>query len=170
MMAKRVIALVLASPFVVASVGRAAPPPAPAATKFQTTLTNNTDPTNTSTVHISKASKMQIKVSAGNVCFNLKLKGVVDNATGDPVNLSGPGNSSWQVDFNVGGGNRSIMRNFDLVNGNITSSTAKPCIATSDTAAWGSALSPGTPIEIKRVRLTYDGDGDPFAVAGLTTK
>src|ERR1041385_6978181 len=70
-MKAKVIALVLASPFVLAAVGQAAPP----ATKYQSTLTDNTA-SNTATVHLLKASKIQIKVTSGNVCIALKMKGV----------------------------------------------------------------------------------------------
>jgi hypothetical protein len=163
MKAKVVLAWILASTFVVAGAAGATAPPAKG---YSSSLTANTDPGSTATAMITKASKVQIKPATGSVCFTIKLKGVTDLSSAPITNT---GNTlTVQVAVNNVTHNKDLT--FDLGNGSIVSSTAKQCISNGDSGTWGSALSAGTPIEIRRISATLNGDSDPFAVAGVTTK
>src|SRR5690349_9685967 len=142
MKAKVVIDLVLASAFVFSAVAHAAPP----ATKYQSTLTDPTAATG-ATIQIVKASKVQIKAGSQNVTFALKLNGVVAKVGGAP-------DSS----------------NNNTVNGKVDPTTSKFIVNNGDAGTWGSALSAGTPIEIRRVRVIQQATGEDFGVDGLTTK
>ena len=163
MKAKVVIDLVLASAFVVSAVAHAAPP----ATKYQSTLTDPTAAT-AATIKITKASKLQIKAGSGNVTFALKLNGVVATVGGAPDTSTG---NTLEVQFLVGGVTHSKdFAPVNIVNGKIDPTTSKFIVANSDNATWGSALSAGTPIEIRRVRVIQNATGEDFGVDGLTTK
>ena len=162
MKAKVVIDLVLASAFVFSTVAHAAPP----ATKYQSTLTDPTAATG-ATIKITKASKLQIKAGSGNVTFALKLNGVVATVGGAPDTSTG---NTLEVQFLVGGVTHSKDFTFNTVNGKIDPTTSKFIVANNDNATWGSVLSAGTPIEIRRVRVIQNATGEDFGVDGLTTK
>jgi hypothetical protein len=155
MKAKVVLACVLASALALPAAAGATAPPAKG---YSSSLTANTDPGSSATA--------QIKPTTGNVCFRIKLKGVTDLSSA-PITNTG---NTMTVRVAVNNVTHSVDLTFNLANGNVTSDTAKPCISNGDAGTWGSALSAGTPIEIRQVTVTLNGDGDPFAVAGVTTK
>jgi len=160
MKAKVVIDLVLASAFVLSTVGHAAPP----ATKYQSTLTDPTAATG-ATIHITKASKVQIKVSSGAVTFSLKLNGV-DVITGGAPDTSSM--NTFEIQILVNGATHSQDFPFNIINGKIDPTTSK--FQVSNALIPGGPLAAGTPIEIRRVRLIQFSTGEDFAVDGITTK
>jgi hypothetical protein len=102
------------------------------------------------------------------VVFVLKMSGVVDKTTEIPSTSTG---NTLSVQFLVGGVTHNKDFVFDLAAGKTTpSSTMKFPVSLSDAGTWGSALSPGTPIEIRRVRVIENASGEEFGVAGLTTR
>jgi len=166
MKAKVVLAWVLASALLVASAAHATALTPPPAKGYSSSLTANTDPGITVTAMLTKASKIQIKPATGSVCFTIKLKGVTDLSS-MPITNTG---NTVTVQVTVSNSTHNVDLPFKLSNGNITSDTAKQCITNGDAGTWGSALSAGTQIEVKRITVTLAGDGDPFGVAGITTK
>lgn len=150
-------AVAVAAVTLLASTALAAPP----ATQYQSTLTNPTGVIG-ATIKITKSSKVQIKASGGTVTFTLKLNGVTD--AGDVlVNLA---SNTFQVDvLRPNGALSTVMFNFDIVNGKLNQ---KFPVAIGSFP--GGALNPGEPIDIRRVRLVQAGNGNDFAVAGLTIK
>jgi len=137
----------------------ATPPPA------KTWKSSLTAPTTESaaTVHISKSSSAQIKISTGIVTFKMKLKGVLDNAD-MPVNSM---NNTIEFVFLVNGATRTKGFDFSLVDGK---GVIKTPVALSDAATWGTMLAAGATIEMRQVRVIQVGTGEVFGVDGFTTK
>ncbi len=137
----------------------ATPPPAKA---WKSSLTAPTTAT-AATVHISKSSSAQIKISTFVVTFKMKLKGVLDNAD-LPVNSM---NNTIEFVFLVNGATKTKGFTFDLVDGK---GEIKTPVALSDAGTWGTMLAAGATIEMRQVRIIQVGTGEIFGVDGFTTK
>jgi hypothetical protein len=136
----------------------ATPPPAKS---WKSSLTAPTTAT-AATVHISKSSSAQVKVSTGLVTFKLKVK-VLDGAD-LPVNSTG---NTATFTFLVGGMTKNKDFGFDIVDGK---GVFKIPVSLTDAATWGTMLAVGATIEMRQVRLYETGTGELFGVDGFTTK
>jgi hypothetical protein len=154
--------LVLGSMIAWAALASAAPP----AREYKTALTTPTSGAST-TIKISKASRAGAKIGTGVVTFYLKLSGVVDSTTGDPITLAG---NTFEVQVLVNGMTRTADFSFDMAGGKTVPSNLKVPVALGDTAVWGSVLAVGQPVEVRRVRVIEAGTGMDFGVAGITVK
>jgi hypothetical protein len=139
-------------------VSAATPPPAKG---WKTSITAPTTAT-AATVHISKASKAQIKVGSGIVTFSVKVK-ALDTAD-MPVNTTG---NTATFTFLVNGMTRNKDFPLDFVNGK---GSFKNPVTLGDAATWGTMLAAGATIELRQVRLYEVSTGELFGVSGITTK
>ena len=162
MKAKVMSAVVVGAAVLSATLAVGAPP----AREYKTALTAPTSGGST-TIKITKASRAGVKIGTGAVTFYLKLSGVVDATTGDPITLSG---NTFEVQVLVNGMTRTADFPFDIVAGKTSPSNVKVPVALGDTATWGSVLAVGQPVEVRRVRVIEAGTGDDFGVAGITAK
>lgn len=163
MMPRVVSATALVAALTLISLGSAnAQPPAKG---WKSSITDPTAPT-AATVHITKSSSAQVKVSANTVTFILKLKGVLD-ATDMPVTSTG---NTVEFVMLVNGSTHTKGFSFALAGGKTDNSLTKFAVTLSDAGTWGSVLSPGDPIEIRQVRVIEQGTGEIFGVDGITTK
>jgi hypothetical protein len=151
----------IAATIAVASFAFAQPP----AKGWKSSITDPTLPTGAVT-HITKSSTAEIKVGPGAVTFILKLNGVVDSLAQPVASVS----NTVEFVFLVNGGTHTKGFPFDLANGKTNNSLAKFSVPLSDSGTWGSVLSPGEPIEVRKVSVTEVGTGNVFGVDGITTK
>jgi hypothetical protein len=165
MKSRLVSATVLAAGLALGGLAHGAPP----AKSYKVSLTAPASP-NGATIEITKASKVQIKASSNTVTFALKMNGVVNKISLAPETSTGH-TLSLQLIVGPGGVTRTPTFPFDLSAGKTTpSTTIKFAVSLADTAVWGSALSPGTPIEVRRIRVIENGTGEDFGVMGVTTQ
>ena len=143
---------------VAAALASATPPPAKS---WKSSLTAPTTAT-AATVHISKSSSVQVKVSTGAVTFKLKVK-ALDSAD-MPVNSAG---NTATFTFLVAGMTKNKDFSFDFVDGK---AAFKNPVSLGDAGTWGTMLAPGATIELRQVRLYEVGTGELFGVSGITTK
>ena len=137
---------------------------APPAGQFQCSLTSPSTATG-ATIKITGSSKLIVKVSTGNVNFQLKVKGVT-NAMDNPVTDMTPNTNTFQIDvIRPGGMLATQMFPFTISSGKVSQ---KFPVANGSFA--GGALTTGDTIDIRAVRLVQGGTGDTFAVCGLTIK
>lgn len=137
---------------------------APAATKFQSSLT---DPNAGSDYTITKSSSIMVTVGKGVVNFKLKLNGVLDGTV--PVNQT---TNTLQVDLRYHGGLRTVSFDFDLAGGKTNNAQTKFPVATGSLPAGG--VVAGDAIEVRAVRCIQGGSGpgagNSFCAAGVTAK
>jgi hypothetical protein len=140
---------------------------APTAKTMKVSLTSPTS-ANASTIEITKASKAQIKATAGNVTFALKLNGVNAKIGGAPDTSTG---NTFSVQFLVGGVTHNKDFVFDMAAGKTSpTATLKFTVSNGDAGTWGSALSAGTPVEVRRIRVIENATGEDFGVMGFTAQ
>lgn len=118
---------------------------------------------------ITKSSQAQVKVSSGNVTFQLKLNGVVDGSN-MPVTEAG---NTFEIQLRYGGLNHTLSDfTFDLNGGKTDNSQTKFTLANG--ALPGGGVGPDDSIEVLKVRClqggTGGGAGNSFCSAGLTAK
>ena len=163
MMPKAATAVVLAASLTLGGLAHGAPP----AKSFKVSLTDPTTATG-SDIKITKASKVQIKAASGAVTFSLKMNGVLKKVDDTPETSTG---HTLSIQLLVNGVTKTPTFTFDLANGRTSpSATLKFPVSLSDTGTWGSALSPDTPIEIRRIRVIEFSTGEDFGVMGVTTQ
>jgi hypothetical protein len=138
----------------------------PPATLWKSSLTEPTGDAG-SDFAITKASQAQVKVSAGNVTFQLKLNGV--RSGGSPVTQM---NNTFEVQMRYHGVVRTQSFLFDLVDGKTINSQTKYVIANGSLPSGGVVSDDS--IEILKVRCIQGGSGpgagSNFCGAGLTAK
>jgi hypothetical protein len=165
MKSRLVFATVLAAGLALGGLSHGAPP----AKSYKVSLTGPASP-NGAAIEITKASKVQIKASSNTVTFALKMNGVVNKISLLPETSTGH-TLSLQLIVGPGGVTRTPTFPFDLSAGKTApTTTIKFAVSLADTAVWGSALSPGTPIEVRRIRVIENGTGEDFGVMGVTTQ
>jgi len=142
------------------TLGAAAAPPA---REYKSAVTSPTGGT-AATIKITKASRAGVKVGTGSVTFYLKLSGVVDTVSGDPVDLNG---NTFSVQYVVNGLTQTKNFLFNIAGGKTSPATAKFPQTNGDVFA---TAMPGDPVEIQRVRVIQAGTGQDFGVAGITLK
>ncbi len=164
MKARAVSTSVLAAALALAPLAWALPP----AKGYKSSITSPTTATG-ATIKVNGSSKVQVKIGTGVVTFILKLKNVVsDDVMESPITLAG---NTFEVVCIVNGVSKTLGFTFDLTAGNTDSTMTKYPVSLNDSGKWGSVLSPGTPIEIRQVRVIQGGgNGNVFGVAGLTTR
>lgn len=134
---------------------------APAAKQYQCSLTSPPFVTG-ATIKITKPSKVIVKSGTGSVTFQLKIGGITD-AMDAPVTLA---NNTFQVDLiRPNGMLVTAMFGFDITNGKVSQK-----FPLANSLFPSGALNPGESIDIRAVRLVQAGNGNNFAVAGLTIK
>lgn len=134
---------------------------APVAKQYQCSLTSTPFATG-SNIKITKPSKVIVKGGTGSVTFQLKLGGVTD--AGDAlVSLA---NNTFQVDFiRPNGMLNTATFSFDIAGGKVSQK-----FPLANSSFPGGALAPGETIDIRRVHLIQAGNGNDFAVCGITIK
>ena len=165
MKSRLVFATVLAAGLALGGLAHGAPP----AKSYKVSLTAPASP-NGAAIEITKASKVQIKASSNTVTFALKMNGVVNKISLLPETSTGH-TLSLQLIVGPSGVTRTPTFPFDLSAGKTApTATIKFAVSLADSAVWGSALSPGTPIEVRRIRVIENGTGEDFGVMGVTTQ
>jgi len=164
MLTRLPVATLLATGLTLASLAPvlAVPPAAPPATKYQTTLTTPTAGASPTT-RITKSSMVMVKATGNNVTFQVKLKGVSDMSDLLVTNT----NNSFQVDIIVNGFFSTQSFPFDLTLGK-TDNMATKFTVTNSSLPTGPVA--GEPIEVVSVRVTLNGESQPFGKAGITLK
>jgi len=136
---------------------------APAAKQYQCSLTD-APVGSPATIKITKASKVIIKSTTGNIAITLKLAGVTD-ALDQPVNLA---SNTLRVDFVRGtnGMQNSATFPFDIVNGKVSHT-----FQLNDGSIPGGPMNAGDTVTILDVQLVQNGVlNGTFAVSGITLK
>ena len=134
---------------------------APTAKQYQCSLTSPPFATG-STIKITKPSKVIVKGATGSITFQLKIGGITD-AMDQLVDLN---NNTMQVDFiRPNGMLVTAMFSFNITAGKVSQKSPLD-----NTNFPGGVLNPGETVDIRRVHLIQAGNGNDFAVCGITIK
>jgi hypothetical protein len=135
----------------------------PPATKYQSSLTEPTPVTGSDFV-LTKASQVQVTVSATTLTIKLKLNGVLNG--GVPVAQT---DNQLQVDLRYGGLLHTLSFDFDLAKGKTDNALTK-----FDTSLTSLGIASDDSIEVRTVRCLEGGAGPgaglSFCVPSLTAK